>query len=114
MSIFLQIANARSAREAFQLSRQYEEYKRKDWEQVKEDIMFRALEAKFTTHPILCHQLLATSQAHIVEHTHADSYWGDGGNGKGRNRLGYLLEQLRDTLIGKHITQIIHDNEIHH
>ncbi|MBK0795114.1 Swarming motility protein YbiA, partial [Escherichia coli O25b:H4-ST131] len=25
-----------------------------------------------------------------------DAYWGDGGNGKGKNRLGYLVMELRE------------------
>jgi N-glycosidase YbiA len=33
--------------------------------------------------------------AQLVEHTANDSYWGDGGDGSGRNRLGALLEQVR-------------------
>jgi predicted NAD-dependent protein-ADP-ribosyltransferase YbiA (DUF1768 family) len=34
----------------------------------------------------------------LVEHTARDSYWGDGGDGSGRNRLGHLLMQLRAEL----------------
>ncbi|MCW6983848.1 hypothetical protein NYV32_15355 [Escherichia coli] len=32
------------------------------------------------------------------KHTENDAYWGDGGNGKGKNRLGYLLMELREQL----------------
>jgi predicted NAD-dependent protein-ADP-ribosyltransferase YbiA (DUF1768 family) len=42
--------------------------------------------------------LLATGEAKLIEHTHRDSYWGDGGNGKGKNRLGILLMRLRASL----------------
>ena len=31
--------------------------------------------------------LLATGNARIVEHTERDSYWGDGGDGSGKNML---------------------------
>ncbi|ENT7543664.1 N-glycosidase YbiA, partial [Shigella flexneri] len=41
---------------------------------------------------------LATAPAKLVEHTENDAYWGDGGNGKGKNRLGYLLMELREQL----------------
>jgi ribA/ribD-fused uncharacterized protein len=71
---------------------------RKDWEAVKEDIMREALQAKFTQHEELQKLLLSTGDAHLVEHTHNDSYWGDGGDGKGRNRLGALLVELREKL----------------
>ncbi len=53
---------------------------RKNWESVKEQVMRKALRAKFE------------------QHTENDAYWGDGGNGKGKNRLGYLLMELREQL----------------
>jgi len=42
--------------------------------------------------------LLGTGDAKLVEHTENDSYWGDGGDGSGKNRLGILLMRLRDEL----------------
>ena len=71
---------------------------RKDWESVKDDIMREALQAKFTQHADLRELLLQTGEASLVEHTTHDSYWGDGGNGTGRNRLGHLLMELREKL----------------
>jgi N-glycosidase YbiA len=68
---------------------------RPDWEQVKEGIMREALEAKFTQHPKLKTLLLSTGEAQLVEHTRNDCYWGDGGDGSGKNRLGHLLMELR-------------------
>jgi ribA/ribD-fused uncharacterized protein len=71
---------------------------RSDWEQVKEEVMLRALRAKFTQHPKLARLLLSTGEAELVEHTSNDHYWADGGDGSGKNRLGALLMQLRDEL----------------
>jgi hypothetical protein len=71
---------------------------RPDWEAVKEAIMGKALRAKFTQHPDLCALLLATGEAEIVEHTADDPYWGDGGDGSGKGRLGALLMDLRAQL----------------
>jgi ribA/ribD-fused uncharacterized protein len=71
---------------------------RKDWETVKEDIMRDALYAKFTQHSDLHELLLSTGDALLVEHTRNDRYWGDGGDGTGRNRLGLLLVELREKL----------------
>ena len=34
----------------------------------------------------------------MIEHRKADSYWGDGGNGTGKNKLGKLLMRLRTEL----------------
>jgi hypothetical protein len=71
---------------------------RADWEQVKEAVMLAALRAKFEQHPRCARVLLGTGDAELVEHTKNDSYWADGGDGTGRNRLGVLLMQLRGEL----------------
>ena len=71
---------------------------RRDWESVKESVMLEALRAKFTQHEDLQAILLGTGDAVLVEHTANDAYWGDGGDGSGKNRLGRLLMQVRDEL----------------
>jgi N-glycosidase YbiA len=71
---------------------------RRDWERVKDDVMRRAVLAKFTQHSELRETLLATGDARIVEHTTNDSYWGDGGDGSGRNMLGRILMEIREEL----------------
>lgn len=71
---------------------------RRDWDSVKERVMLDALRAKFTQHDDLNALLLGTGDAVLVEHTANDSYWGDGGDGSGRNRLGHLLMRLRAEL----------------
>jgi ribA/ribD-fused uncharacterized protein len=71
---------------------------RKDWERVKEDVMRLALEAKFTQHASLREVLLATGDQTLVEAAPRDYYWGCGAKGTGRNRLGYLLMELRTKL----------------
>jgi len=77
---------------------------RADWEQVKEVVMKEALYAKFTQHPELCALLLSTEDAELIEHTTNDSYWGDGEDGSGRNRLGFLLTELCGNLNRKKAT----------
>jgi ribA/ribD-fused uncharacterized protein len=71
---------------------------RRDWESVKEGVMMDALRAKFTQDEELKATLLGTGDAVLVEHTANDSYWGDGGDGSGKNRLGHLLMRLRAEL----------------
>ena len=87
-------------REAFDFSRKpaVSCWRRSDWEQVKEDVMHKALLAKFTQHDSLFNLLLGTDDRVLVEHTRNDSYWGDGGDGTGKNRLGNLLMKVRQTL----------------
>jgi len=71
---------------------------RKDWESVKVDVMRRAVLAKFSQHAELREELLATGDAKIVEHTERDDYWGDGGDGSGKNMLGRILMEVREAL----------------
>jgi ribA/ribD-fused uncharacterized protein len=74
---------------------------RKDWEAVKDSIMHEAVLAKFTQHADERAILLATGGSTLVEHTEKDHYWGDGGDGSGKNRLGEILMKVRDELRSK-------------
>jgi ribA/ribD-fused uncharacterized protein len=70
----------------------------RDWESVKIDIMRRAVQAKFEQHDDIRKILLDTGDAKLVEHTENDDFWGDGGDGSGKNMLGRILVQVRETL----------------
>lgn len=83
---------------AAQMGRDRKRPLRRDWEAVKEQVMLDALRAKFTQHEELREILLGTGEAVLVEHTANDSYWGDGGDGSGKNRLGALLMRVREEL----------------
>ncbi len=71
---------------------------RRNWDSVKDSIMYEAVKAKFTQHVELTELLLATGTKNLVEHTENDEYWGDGGDGKGLNKLGKILMQIRNEL----------------
>ncbi|KAL6063401.1 Swarming motility protein YbiA [Balamuthia mandrillaris] len=75
---------------------------RADWEQVKDSVMRECLVAKFTQHKDLRAKLVATGNAKLVEHTRNDSYWGDGGDGSGKNMLGRTLMSVREELAATH------------
>lgn len=74
------------------------DFRRHDWSQVKESVMLDGLRAKFTQHPELLEKLSGTGARELVEHTGNDDFWGDGGDGRGQNRLGHLLMQVREEL----------------
>ena len=93
-----EIRRAKSPMVAARLGRSRKHPIRRDWEAAKDDIMRQALRAKFTQHPKLRSLLLSTGDARLIEHTTNDSYWGDGGDGSGENRLGLLLMELRELL----------------
>jgi len=69
--------------------------RREDWADVKDDIMYLALKAKYTQHDDLKKLLLSTDDKELVENTSVDSYWADGGDGSGKNMLGKLLMKVR-------------------
>ncbi len=69
---------------------------RADWDGAKIEIMHRAVMAKFTQHQALRELLLSTGDSEIVEHSQNDSFWADGGDGRGLNMLGKILMQVRD------------------
>lgn len=69
---------------------------RKDWEEVKEEIMENALIVKFATYSNLEKLLLNTGTREIIEDSPVDYYWGCGKDGSGKNRLGILLMKVRE------------------
>ncbi len=89
---------ARTPGEAARLGRDRKRPLRPDWEAVKDDVMRQAVRAKFSQHADLRALLLGTDDAELIEHTANDSYWGDGGDGSGRNRLGRILMEIREEL----------------
>ena len=48
--------------------------------------------------------LLGTGDATLVEHTENDAYWGDGGDGSGKNMLGKILMRVRERLRAEAMT----------
>jgi len=86
---------AKSPMIAARLGRSHAQPLRQDWKDVRDTVMREALRAKFEQHSQLKELLLRTRNAELVEHTKNDRYWGDGGDGTGKNRLGQLLMELR-------------------
>lgn len=75
---------------------------RKDWEDIKEEVILIGLRHKFSN-PELRRKLLATGNEELIEGTTwHDNYWGicncEACGGQGKNRLGKLLMQVREEL----------------
>jgi len=92
------IRKAKKPSIAARMGRDRKKRLRRDWESAKVGVMREAILAKFTQHAELRELLISTGDAKIVEHTERDSYWGDGGDGSGKNMLGRLLMELRQRL----------------
>ena len=94
---FEKILNSGSPKQAKDLGQSRTMPIRSDWDQVKEQVMIEGLRAKFSI-PELRELLLKTGKKKLIENSPYDKYWGIGSNGKGKNRLGELLMQLRNEL----------------
>jgi len=91
-----EVRKAKSPMIAARLGRSRKTKLRRDWESTKVAIMTQAVRAKFTQHESIRTILLSTGDAKLIEHTENDSYWGDGGNGSGKNMLGQILMRIRE------------------
>jgi len=98
MALQLKIRAAKSPMIAARMGRSRSWPLRPDWDDVKDDIMRTAIRAKVMQHADVRETLLATGDAEIAEHTSRDRYWGDGGDGSGRNMLGRILMEVRAEL----------------
>lgn len=92
-----EIRLTKSPMEAARKGRDRKRKLRRNWESIKDNVMREAVMQKFT-HPEIKELLLRTGSAKLVEHTENDSYWGDGGNGSGKNKLGRILMEVREKL----------------
>ena len=92
------IRNVKSPMIAARMGRSRKRPLRPDWETVKDEVMRTAVLAKFSQHPEIREILLSTGDAQLVEHTTNDRYWGDGGDGSGKNMLGQILMSVREEL----------------
>lgn len=71
---------------------------RKDWDKVKDDIMYDLVFSKFSQNRLLKTKLVDTYPAKLVEgNWWGDTYWGKC-KGKGKNKLGKILMHIRDAL----------------
>lgn len=101
MADYEKIAGARTPNEAKRLGRHCTI--RKDWEEVKEQVMYKALVEKFSI-PELQKALLATGEEELEEGNYwHDNIWGkcycvECQNTVGQNKLGKMLMKIREEI----------------
>jgi ribA/ribD-fused uncharacterized protein len=71
---------------------------RGDWDKIKDRIMKGALVAKFQQNPGLLSLLQGTGDKVLADASPGDLYWGSGLKGRGQNKLGKLLMEVRTEL----------------
>lgn len=85
----------------YKLNKKLEMDRRPAWKTIDNvSAMRHVLAAKYVPGTPEAAALLATGDAYLVEHSDRDSFWGDGGDGSGRNMLGNLLMEQRAALGG--------------
>ena len=69
-----------------------------EWDSSRDDVMLKALVAKFTQDEHCKKILLSTGDAILSENTRRDHYWGNGADLNKVGRLGELLMKVRDMI----------------
>ena len=93
------IKKSYSADDAQRIAYANRDKQRKDWDNIKVDIMEELLRLKLEQNPYVKKKLLQTKKNLIVEDSPKDSFWGWGPNRNGNNQLGKLWMKLRDELM---------------
>lgn len=103
-----EIMKERTARKHYQIGSQIEGYDEQVWAKMAENVMYYGLEAKFQQNEVARKTLLSTGDATIAFATPYDIFWGTGvgpeglsSQWPGDNRLGRLLELVRQGLLNK-------------
>ncbi|EAY23973.1 NADAR family protein [Microscilla marina] len=89
---------ASTPKEAAELGKTRELPLKSNWDQIKSDIMWQAVQVKCNTHPSIAQILRDTGDVLLIENSPYDEYWGIGRAGKGHNHLGTLLMRARKQL----------------
>jgi hypothetical protein len=95
---FHRIRETRSPMQAARMGRDRRVTPCPDWAIIKDDVMRRAVQAKFEQNLAIQRVLLSTNDQPLVEKTTDDYYWGCGSDGTGLNRLGLILMEVRSSL----------------
>jgi len=93
------IRSADHPAKASKLAKANKKLVRKDWSEVRQVMMTRAVYTKCRTHQEIADMLLATGEQPIVETSMYDYYWGCGRDGRGHNIFGKVLMAVRDKLM---------------
>jgi hypothetical protein len=95
-----ELKNTRSAHEAMALAYANRDSYRKDWDDIKLEVMKEILHTKVAQHPYVKKKLLESGNKKLVENSWRDDYWGWGPNKDGANHLGKLWMRVRDEVRG--------------
>lgn len=101
------ILSSNEPKECKEFGRQVKNFNSEEWDKVKEEVMYKAVKAKFEQDGLCRTCLLLYQTKHFVEGSPFDKIWGvgikynderitDEKNWKGENLLGKILDKVRD------------------
>lgn len=90
------LKKSRSAHDAMKLAYANKDTYRKDWDEVRLNIMKQILHAKVEQHPYVKKKLLESGDKELIENSWRDDFWGWGANRDGKNHLGKLWMEVRE------------------
>ena len=93
-----QIIDCYSAHEALKIAHANIDKQRKDWDEIKLQVMEKLLRLKLEQNPYVKTKLLQTGNLLICEDSPKDNFWGIGKDRNGRNELGKLWMKLREEI----------------
>lgn len=93
-----QIINAYSAHEAQKIAFANRDKQRKDWSEVKVEIMEKLVRLKVEQNPYVKQKLMQTKNYIICEDSPKDAFWGISPNRDGRNELGKIYMKIREDI----------------
>jgi N-glycosidase YbiA len=96
-----QIKQARSAHDAMKIVYANKDAYRKDWNEVRLNVMKEILKAKVDQHPYVKQKLLESESRELIENSWRDDFWGWGPNKDGSNHLGKLWMEIRSEIQSK-------------
>ncbi len=94
--VWFAILTAPSAHDSKQIARNNKGQIRKDWDDVKLQVMEDVCRSKFESHEYVRKTLKRTGNLEIIEDSPTDSFWGRGPDHKGLNHLGKIWMKIRE------------------
>lgn len=99
LEILEKLKQSRSAHDAMKLAYANKDKYRKDWDEIRLDVMKQILHEKVRQHPYVKKKLLESGNKVLIENSWRDDFWGWGPEKNGANNLGKLWMEVREDLL---------------
>ncbi len=94
------IRSTRSAHDSLKLAQSNKDKYKKDWYEVRVEVMEQIVRAKLDQHPYIMKKLKDSGNKELIEDSWRDDFWGWGENKDGQNQLGKIWMKIRKDILG--------------